>query len=51
LGGEGLREGLKEGGEDGIGRIYALSREGAARRGREEMVWVLARRREVQMQW
>jgi hypothetical protein len=41
----------KVGGVDGRGRIRAVSTEGGARRGREERVWVVARRREVQMQW
>jgi hypothetical protein len=43
--------GEKVGGVDGRGRIRAVSTEGGARRGREERVWVVPRRREVQMQW
>jgi len=35
----------------GKGRISALSRPGAWRRGREERAWVVARRRWVQRQW
>ena len=47
------RGGERSGGEDGRGSIIAASRdpEVVLRRGREERVCVLARRREVQMQW
>lgn len=38
-------------GAGGMGTMIALSRHGAARWGREERVWVVARRREVQRQW
>lgn len=49
-----LRDRDARGDEDGgagSGRIKALSRPGALRRGREERVWVVARRRWVQRQW
>ena len=52
--GEGEREGDKGrvvGGDDGIGRINAVSRDVPARRGRWDKVCVLAKRREVQRQW
>lgn len=49
--GDGERDGAKEGGWLGTGRMKALSREGGARRGSVESLCVDARRREVQMQW
>lgn len=45
--------GEREGGEDGRGRMMALSETElfVCRVGRDENVWVVLRRREVQRQW
>jgi hypothetical protein len=38
-------------GAGGRGTMMVLSRDGGARRGREDKVWVVARRRELHRQW